>query len=121
MTARAAARRRGAAVEIVIHEGRNRLVRRMCEAVGHPVRRLVRTRIGPLRDRRLAPGEWRRAAAGRGAGALRGGGGERGEQPRRRERTGLTCAPVRLLALRGATTCDEDTKAEIDAKTPARW
>ncbi|MDQ3946319.1 MAG: rRNA pseudouridine synthase [Actinomycetota bacterium] len=49
----------GAALEIVIHEGRNRQVRRMCEAVGHPVRRLVRTRIGPLVDRRLAPGRWR--------------------------------------------------------------
>ena len=49
----------GAALEIVIHEGRNRQVRRMCEAVGHPVRRLVRTRFGPLRDRSLAPGQWR--------------------------------------------------------------
>ena len=53
--------RRGesAAVELGIHEGRNRQVRRMCEAVGHPVRRLVRTRIGPLRDGALAPGTWR--------------------------------------------------------------
>ena len=49
----------GAALEIVIHEGRNRQVRRMCEAVGHPVRRLVRTGFGPLRERRLAPGQWR--------------------------------------------------------------
>ena len=47
-------------VRLVIHEGRNRQVRRMCEAVGHPVKRLVRTRIGPLVDRTLAPGEWRR-------------------------------------------------------------
>ncbi len=31
----------------------------MCEEVGHPVIRLVRTRIGPLRDTRLAPGQWR--------------------------------------------------------------
>jgi 23S rRNA pseudouridine2605 synthase len=46
-------------VRIMIHEGRNRQVRRMCAAVGHPVRRLVRVRIGPLTDRRLAPGEWR--------------------------------------------------------------
>jgi 23S rRNA pseudouridine2605 synthase len=46
-------------LRITIHEGRNRQVRRMCEAVGHPVTRLVRTRIGPLADRRLAPGEWR--------------------------------------------------------------
>jgi len=47
------------AVRLVIHEGRNRQVRRMLDAVGHPVRRLVRTRIGPLTDRRLRPGEWR--------------------------------------------------------------
>ena len=46
-------------VRITIHEGRNRQVRRMCEAVGAPVRRLVRTRIGPLRDTSLRPGEWR--------------------------------------------------------------
>lgn len=46
-------------LRITIHEGRNRQVRRMCEAVGHPVTRLVRTRIGPLQDRRLAPGAWR--------------------------------------------------------------
>lgn len=46
-------------LRIVIHEGKNRQVRRMCEAIGHPVRRLVRTRIGPISDRSLKPGEWR--------------------------------------------------------------
>ena len=46
-------------VRLTIHEGRNRQVRRMCEAVGHSVVRLVRTRIGPLADRSLAPGAWR--------------------------------------------------------------
>ncbi len=46
-------------LRIVIHEGRNRQVRRMCEAVGHPVTRLVRSRIGTLSDRKLKPGEWR--------------------------------------------------------------
>ncbi len=46
-------------VELVIHEGRNRQVRRMLDAVGHPVVRLVRTRIGPLHDDHLAPGQWR--------------------------------------------------------------
>jgi len=46
-------------LRIVIHEGRNRQVRRMCEAVGHPVRRLVRTRFGPVADRSLSPGAWR--------------------------------------------------------------
>jgi 23S rRNA pseudouridine2605 synthase len=53
----------GAALELVIHEGRNREVRRMCDAIGHPVTRLVRTRIGPISDARLAPGEWRRLRA----------------------------------------------------------
>jgi pseudouridine synthase len=44
---------------ITIREGRNRQVRRMCEAVGHPVRKLRRIRIGPISDRRLRVGEWR--------------------------------------------------------------
>jgi pseudouridine synthase len=46
-------------VQITIREGRNRQVRRMLEAVGHPVRELTRTRIGPLTDRRLKVGSWR--------------------------------------------------------------
>jgi len=46
-------------LRLVIHEGRNRQVRRMCDAVGHPVVRLVRTRIGPVTDRSLRPGSWR--------------------------------------------------------------
>jgi len=46
-------------LRITIHEGRNRQIRRMCEAVGHRVTRLVRTRIGPITDRALAPGSWR--------------------------------------------------------------
>lgn len=46
-------------LRIAVHEGRNRQVRRMCEAVGHPVRRLVRLRIGPVADRTLAAGHWR--------------------------------------------------------------
>jgi len=50
-------------LRITIHEGRNRQVRRMCEAVGHPVLRLVRTRVGPLVDRRLKPGHWRPLSA----------------------------------------------------------
>ena len=50
-------------LRLVIHEGRNRQVRRMCEAIGHPVQRLVRTRIGPVRDTKLAPGLWRALSA----------------------------------------------------------
>lgn len=50
-------------LRIVIHEGRNRQVRRMCEAVGHQVIRLARTRIGPLRDTSLALGSYRELTA----------------------------------------------------------
>ena len=46
-------------LEIVMNEGRNREIRRMCAAVGCPVDRLVRTAIGPIKDRTLKPGEWR--------------------------------------------------------------
>ncbi len=46
-------------LRIVLTEGRNRQVRRMCAAVGLTVTRLVRTRIGPLRETRLRPGDWR--------------------------------------------------------------
>lgn len=46
-------------LRLAIHEGRNRQIRRMCDAVDHPVKRLIRTRIGPLADRKLKPGQWR--------------------------------------------------------------
>jgi 23S rRNA pseudouridine2605 synthase len=46
-------------VRITIHEGRNRQVRRMFDAIGFEVRRLVRIRIGPLTDSTLAPGAYR--------------------------------------------------------------
>lgn len=51
-------------LRLTIHEGRNRQVRRMCETIGHPVIRLVRVRIGTLRDATLGPGEWRVLTAG---------------------------------------------------------
>lgn len=54
------ATRGGTLLEITITEGRNRQVRRMCEAVGHPVKRLVRTALGPLHLGRLKPGTFRR-------------------------------------------------------------
>jgi 23S rRNA pseudouridine2605 synthase len=47
-------------LELTIHEGRKRQVKRMCEAVGHPVRDLQRIAFGPLRLGDLAPGHHRR-------------------------------------------------------------
>lgn len=50
-------------VEVVLHSGRNRIVRRMFDAVGHPVLALVRTRIGPVRLAGLRPGQVRELSA----------------------------------------------------------
>jgi len=58
--ARVISRAKNAAmVELVIHEGRNRIVRRMFEAVGAPVTALVRTRIGPIHLGQQRPGSIR--------------------------------------------------------------
>jgi pseudouridine synthase len=46
-------------LRITLREGRRREVRRMCEAVGHPVDKLLRVRFGPLELGRLRPGQWR--------------------------------------------------------------
>jgi 23S rRNA pseudouridine2605 synthase len=48
---------------ITLREGRNRQVRRMCAAIGHEVRSLVRVRMGPLTLGRMRPGEWRELTA----------------------------------------------------------
>ena len=50
-------------LELTLGEGRKRQVRRMCEAVGHPVETLERVGFGPLRLADLAPGEGRRLSA----------------------------------------------------------
>ena len=51
-------------IEVTIREGRKRQVRRMCEAVGHPVQELCRVAFGPLELGSLAPGQSRRLDAG---------------------------------------------------------
>jgi len=64
LTAPAQVRRMGGrgsnSIELTIHEGRNRQVRRMCDAVGHPVLALERVAFGALRLDDLAPGAYRR-------------------------------------------------------------
>lgn len=46
-------------IAVVVHEGRKREVRRMLDAVGHPLERLRRVRFGPIELGELPPGEWR--------------------------------------------------------------
>lgn len=55
---------RTALIEIVIHEGRKHIVRRLFDEVGHPVNRLIRTAIGPVRLGDLKPGRTRRLSGG---------------------------------------------------------
>jgi pseudouridine synthase len=57
-------RDRDGILRLTIREGRNRQVRRMCEAVGHPVQQLKRTKFGSLGDRKLKPGQWRELTPG---------------------------------------------------------
>jgi 23S rRNA pseudouridine2605 synthase len=76
-------------IEIVIHEGRNRQVRRMCQAVGLPVITLARTKIGTLTDRRLKPGMFRELRPA--------------EVAQLRADAGLTAAPTRPV-IRQTTT-----------------
>jgi pseudouridine synthase len=68
-TAPARVRRLGRSrLELALHEGRKHQVKRMCEAVGHPVRRLHRTRYAGLTLEGLEPGEWRELEPGEVAG-----------------------------------------------------
>lgn len=82
-------------VELTIHSGRKRQVRRMLEAVGHPVVSLTRTRVGPLTLGDLRPGQWRRltpaevarlrSAAEKGAASRTGSGDSRQKQSAQRD------------------------------------
>jgi 23S rRNA pseudouridine2605 synthase len=74
--------RRGATVKsgqlttkltISLREGRNRQVRNMCQAIGHPVRSLTRVRMGSVTLGRLGPGEWRELSGAEVAALKRGG------------------------------------------------
>ena len=46
-------------LRVTVREGRHRQVRKMCDAIGHPVTNLRRVAIGPIRDARLKLGHWR--------------------------------------------------------------
>jgi 23S rRNA pseudouridine2605 synthase len=96
-------------LELVIHEGRKRQVRRMCEAAGHPVLALERTAYGPLTLAGLAPGESRPLSH---------------EEVKALRRTVTIERPMksqmpdtRLHALRGATTVERNDPESIVAAT----
>jgi 23S rRNA pseudouridine2605 synthase len=55
---------RTALLEITLHEGRKHIVRRMLDVVGHPVSRLIRTAVGPVKLGDLRAGRWRRLSRG---------------------------------------------------------
>ena len=94
-------------LRIAIHEGRNRQVRNMCDAIGHPVDHLRRVAIGPIRDSRLKPGQWReltneevsrlRAAA---SGVERTNASEAGDELKVTERTNVTRTRYRVRSPR---------------------
>jgi 23S rRNA pseudouridine2605 synthase len=77
-------------LELTIHEGRNRQIKRMCEHVGHPVRSLQRIRFGSLTLGDLRVGAYRRLTAAElralsaGAGARRGAASSSSRSPRSR-------------------------------------
>ena len=83
-------------LELTIHEGRKRQVRRMCEAVGHRVVRLERVAFGPLRLGTSPLGRHRRLKARRGRGAA----------PRGGEAAARADAPGRRAAVESARRCD---------------
>lgn len=104
-----------AIVELTLHEGRNRQVRRMCEAVGHPVMSLGRIAFGPLRDPRLKVGHAREltpaevralqasahlgpASSPSGSGGQAGDGTKASPRPRPRARSGPAARPRRPSA-----------------------
>lgn len=74
-------------IELVLREGRNRQVRRMTAAVGHPTLRLIRWAVGPWTLEGLAPGQWREADPPTVGGTVRGfRGGNRGPASRARRK-----------------------------------
>ena len=97
-------------LEVTVHEGRSHLVRRLCAAVGHPVEKLARVRLGPLalgalpigawRD--LTPGELGALAAAAGLTRRARGGGAAGRRPR-----GHDTRPRRPRSQRGSPSRDE--------------
>ena len=104
---------RESVLEITIHEGRNRIVRRMLEAVDYPVRALERVGFGPLRLARLRAGDSRRLRPPE-VEALRRAAGLSGLMSESAPVSGRsTCTTGGCYALRGAISIDDNTEQAI--------
>ncbi len=91
-------------IEITIHEGRNRQVRRMCEALGHPVQKLKRTKVGPVGTKGLPVGTYRELTPGEIKALLRASGKEV-EKTNRIKKTAGNSLEIRKLKLKRTHDC----------------
>ncbi|MFN8641574.1 MAG: hypothetical protein U0802_07930 [Candidatus Binatia bacterium] len=112
---------------ITLAEGKNRQVRRMCEAVGLPVEKLVRVAFGGLKLRNLAPGAWRHLEPAE-VELLRPSAPHAARPPRGRRRQGWPAAPASrgragaapALAAPGAAPATMDGERQQQSSPPAR-
>lgn len=91
--------------EVILHEGRNQQIRKMFDAIGHSVLKLRRIAIGPLRDERLAPGQWRPLETREVKEILRSGEKSKGQKSAAKSprRTGAAQKPQQKTNTRAAT------------------
>lgn len=113
---------RNAWVELVLHEGKQHEVKRLLEAVGHPVAKLRRVAIGPVVAPDLQPGQFRALRAREIAGLMRGGEGpgRRLGLPARRPRPAPRRPPRRAAAPRGGRRGGGERAARRGARGPGR-
>lgn len=102
-----------AILSVLIHEGRNRQVRRMCEAVGHRVSRLKRVRIGPITDDDIRPGEFRDLSDKEVAALKR----EAALDPGQRKKSAPTAATIVTVRRAGLPRSERDPRSRPRTRT----
>jgi len=106
-------------LSLVIHEGRNRQVRKMCDAIGHPVVQLRRVRIGPIADDRLKPGHFRSLTPAEVAALKRGVPGPAFKRPRPERERGWAASAKATASCAGAPRRRGPARAEKDSGAPS--
>lgn len=84
-------------LEIILYEGRNREIRKMCEALGLDVARLKRTAVGPVRMGMLQPGQWRNLTSDEVKRLMTAAKADSGDRPKFEPEKGATNAPVKRV------------------------